>query len=249
MDQVVRPDKSVTRKFVVDFAPQYAEILRDFQRLDKNLRLPHQFLAIRENLKIHNYVELYNNEEHLNGFLFLALLGEDQFKTFNAELAALPRAEQIAWLNQIVRDAAELDVADFFPPDSEEARKQIQEQFEQLPEEERNSIFRRGQFFWSFSFAHFFNLLSLMVHGAKLTSLVPQAVAGDKDSFCKAIQIDRSLTTYHPYFRQRRLEAQERGEIDFLNEINYRERNPTLRGKIRHPGVYGVCLPGSVAVA
>ena len=86
MADLVRLEKVIVRKFVVEFAPQYAEVLRDFQRRGKRLRLPDQLLTIRENLKIHNYVELYNEERRINISLFLALLGEESFKEYNAAL-------------------------------------------------------------------------------------------------------------------------------------------------------------------
>jgi len=92
-------------------------------------------------------------------------------------------------------------------------------------------------------FGSFFNTLSLMVHGAKLTALVPRAMAGDDACLLKAVQIDRYLLTHHPYFRERKLKAQDqqnvnKAERDFLGKLLYRERNTILRGKVRYPALY-----------
>ena len=77
-----------------------------------------------------------------------------------------------------------------------------------------------------------------MTHGAKLTALVPQAMAGNEDAFLKAIQIDRYLLTHHPFFVQRKQEAQDRGEQEFLRKLAYRESNSNLAGKIRYPALF-----------
>lgn len=240
MEEPVRPAKEMARRFVIQAAPEYAAILRDFQREGHWLRLPRQMLNIRENLKIHNYVELYEDERRICTALYLGFLGADGYKEFNSELSQLSRQEQNAWLNELIVDLGEWDLSEWFPPETEEGREQTRKAFEQLPENEKQDVIRRGQLFWSHFFASFHNFLSLMVHGEKLTSLVPKAMAGDAEAFCKAIQIDRSILAHHSYFRQRRLDAQENGEVDLLSKIAYREANPTLRGKIRYPGLYVV---------
>jgi hypothetical protein len=106
------------------------------------------------------------------------------------------------------------------------------------PEDERKAIEKQSAFFWCFFFSYFFNMLSLMVHGTKMTSLVPRAIAGDDDAFLKAVQIDRMLLLHHPYFRDRKARAQSEGEIAFLSKLAYRESKPPLQSKIQYPGLY-----------
>jgi len=77
-----------------------------------------------------------------------------------------------------------------------------------------------------------------MVHGSKMTSLVPKAIAGDEDSFFKAVQIDRMLLIHHPYFRERKALAQDNAEAGFLSRLSYRESSSPLKGKIQYPGLY-----------
>ena len=77
-----------------------------------------------------------------------------------------------------------------------------------------------------------------MVHGARLTTLVPQAITGDDEAFLKAIQIDRMLLLHYPYFRDRKFRAQNDREMEFLSKISYRESNSPVRGKIQYPALY-----------
>lgn len=236
----VRPDKGVTRQFVLQTVPEYAGMLRDFQREGHWLRLPRQMLNIRDNLKVHNYVELYEDERLIVGALYIGLLGKEGCKEFSSEVSQLSRQEQREFLNELAMEVDDFNFSVWFPPESEDAQKEAKRIFEKLSETERAELTKRAQFFWAHFFASFHNFISLMVHGEKLTSLVPKAMAGDQEAFCKAIQIDRSLVVHHPFFRQRRLNAHGNGESEFLTKIAYRESNPTLRGKIRYPGLYMV---------
>jgi hypothetical protein len=63
---------------------------------------------------------------------------------------------------------------------------------------------------------------------------------GDKEAFCKAVQIDRNLLTGLPYFRDTYARLQSGEDNDFLDALLYRIGNPTLRGKIRFPALYMV---------
>jgi hypothetical protein len=77
-----------------------------------------------------------------------------------------------------------------------------------------------------------------MVHGQKLTTLVPLAMQGDQEAFCKAVQIDRNLLTGHSYFKEIHSRLIRGGDSGFLKRLNYRLSNATTRGKIRFPVLY-----------
>ena len=97
----------------------------------------------------------------------------------------------------------------FYIPISEIERNTALELFNALSAEEQEFARKQFSFFWSYFFSSLLNTLSLMVHGAKLTSLVPQAINGDDVAFLKAVQIDRMLLLHHPYFIERKKKAQD----------------------------------------
>jgi hypothetical protein len=105
---------------------------------------------------------------------------------------------------------------------------------------EQQALIRQAQWFLTCFLATFHNYLAVMVHGKKMTRLVPDAIAGDREAFLKAIQIDRTLLTSHPFFSAERARAAEIGDISFLKKISYREQNPTVRGRIRHPTLWAL---------
>lgn len=233
----LRPEKDITLKAAKQLAPQYAELLRDLQKGGGRICFSTEIASIQNHLG--SYVLIYDNELKINRAFFLALLGEEGFKEFVAETEGASPEEQ----QQLIEDFADLEGMDeladaFIIPQNSEEWKRAREALALMPEEERKEAGKRGIFFWSFYFSSFFNTLCLMVHGAKMTSLVPRAMEGDDDAFLKAIQIDRMLLLHHPYFRDRKFKAQNEGQNEFLSKLSYRESNPTLRGPIKYPGLY-----------
>ena len=239
----VQLDKALTRKLIVTLAPQYAETLREFQSPAKWAKVSGKLEGFLQGAAADSYVTLYDDEKRIHRCLWLFLLGEDGNREMNAELAAMSQGEQQVWLDDLVREASEEGawswMEDMFPdtPAKEEA---VQQQFEALGDDEKKEATKRAAFWWYFFFAGFYNFLSLMVHGRKLTVLVEQAKAGDPDAFCKAVHIEPRLLRHHSYFRDRYVEAQEESEAEFLKRIGYRLGNSALRGKIQFPGLYMV---------
>lgn len=229
-------DKAVS--LVVQFTPEYVEMLTAFQNSGGRLQLPGKFLDLKDQLKISNYSELYDDGRKVGVSLLFALFGEEGYKELNSEVSKMPLEDQEAFLIEFLQGGESLDISGFFPPDTEEEKAKALAGLETLSEEEKKTALKHAQYFWCYFFAHYHNTLSVLVHGERLTSLVPKAISGDKEAFCKAIQIDRSLLSYHPYFVQRRMQATENGETEFLGNIAYRESNPTFRGKIRYPALY-----------
>jgi hypothetical protein len=119
-------------------------------------------------------------------------------------------------------------------------REGLRRQFDTLPEGEKISELYKAQNLLAFVYAYFYNILSLMVHGQKLTTLVPLALQGDKEAFCKAAQIDRNLLTGHPYFRDTFARLNTGDDTDFLDALLYRIGNPSLRGRIRYPALFSL---------
>jgi len=234
----MKPTKAHAIKAAIELTPQYAEWMQEIQKSPTPSFFKAEVLNIQKN--IGDYVLMYDDERKIGRALFLALMGEEGFKQFNIEIENLSSDDQQKWIDDISDPNNELAEVFFnmkIPETSEEWRI-AQDLVAQMPEEERSVAEKQSMFFWCFTFASFFNTLSLMVHGSRLTSLVPQAIAGDDDAFLKAIQIDRMILIYHPYFRDRKFRAQDDGDSDFLSKLAYRESNSIIRSSIRYPALY-----------
>lgn len=243
-----RIEKSVAHFLAVTLAPECGEIFKTI-RAKRNgwIKMPEWLEQARKNSGLSDtYVTLYEAELRINYCLIKAIFLEDtseQIKQFDNELAAVSEEEKLTILKDFSDDlsneniSAEIENAlSQMKETSEETRKE----FDALPEEERISFIHRMQFFLAFFYATFFNGIALMVHGQKLTTLVPLALQGDKKAFCKAVQIDRNLLTGHPYFRDIYARLQTGETPNFLDDISRYLSKPPIQGRIRFPALYSL---------
>lgn len=243
-----RIEKPVARFLAVELSPECGEVLSKFrEKRDGWVRMPDEIEQAYKNLGLGAYYVLaYEDEHRIHGCLYKALFPNnfvEEFMKLNDEFMALSEAEKIAFLKEDIDspldDSTGFSLADFFP-ETDEAKEAARLQYEALSDEEKNDAVFRFAMFIAFFYSFFYNILSLMVHGQKLTTLVPLAINGDKDAFCKAVQIDRNLLTGHPYFKDTYARLQSGQDIEFLNALLYRIGNPTTRGKIRFPALFMV---------
>ena len=237
---VIRPKKEVVLSLVEEMAPQYLEMFRDVQKPDGWRKLAGRFGDIRNHLSLDSYVTLYGNEAWIYNALWIARLGVDGFKRMVNELSAGGAEEQQRFVDEmttvLLRDDSWLD--EVFANSVEDQQGQSHAMGEGISETERTRNVERGQHLFAFIMAWFYNCISVMVHGEKLTSLVPKAIEGDRKAFLKAIHIDKSILHAHPDFKKQYEQALSNQHRKFLHDIGYRlEASPT-RGKIQLPGVY-----------
>lgn len=185
------------------------------------------------NLKIESYPKLYASENAIGIMLFKGLMSDDELKEFCAELEAASPNERGEFLVEFTSSLCN-GIEQIKIPKTPEEQEIARQKFNSLPEDEQRKAIRISQHFFCYFFASFFQNLSIMVHGEKLTSLVTQAVAGNDEAFAKAVQIDRRILTEYPYFKERFVRAQFDNETDFNDRISYRVQRSPYHGKIRH---------------
>jgi hypothetical protein len=237
MHEMVKPSRELAVKAATTLVPQYVSLLSDLRKEARQIAWSAGIGKIRSNMT--SYVRLYEDERRIGIALLLGLLGEEDFTSLNCKLKDATESEQQIWIDEIAStDEADLESLFDCLPQSEHEWDVAKVAFNALSDTEKESATKQGAFFWAFFFSSFFNTLSLMIHGVKLTTLVPQAIAGDPEAFLKAAQIDRMLLIHHAYFRERKQQAQEQDEKDFLRKLLTREISSSLKSRIRYPGLY-----------
>ena len=235
----LRPSKEHALKAALELTPKYAELLKDIQSGNGRISFSPEIASIHNN--VGTYVLMYDDERKIGRAILLFLLGEEGLREFVAESKLMSDSEQQDFVNELT-DIEKSELIQTFDqleiPSTQKEWQAARDALAALPEEERKEAQKRGVYLWSCLFSGFFNTLSLMVHGSKLTTLVPLALAGDDKSFLKSVQIDRMLLLHHPYFRDRKIKAQNEGEVEFLRSLSYREANPPARGRIQYPALY-----------
>lgn len=234
---MIRPTKATALKFAKKWTPVYSELYLELKRDGGRVVIGNRFAAIRQNIA--SYVALYDDERKIGAVMMMALLGVEGLKEFSLESAQWSEQELTKFSEYSLGEELENDLLELLHfPETDAERKEKEKAFQDLPESEKADATTRGFCLYAGIFCQLFNTLSLMAHGAKLTTLVPKAIAGDDESFLKAVQVDRYLLTHHPYFVQRKRDAQDRGEDGFLRKLAFRESNPNLAGKIQYPALF-----------
>lgn len=232
-----RPTKDQALQFVIKWTPQYTAVFFDLKQSGGRVQIDPRYSQIRQNLG--SYVQLYDDERRLGVAMMLWLYGTDGLRELNQEAEIWTEQEKAEYLEYFCGSEGESEMEQLLNlPVTDAEWKDQEELFSSLTDTEKREAEKRSAFLFSGVFAQFFNTLSLMTHGAKLTALVPKAVHGDMDAFMKAIQVDRLLLTHHPFFIARKQQAQDKGESEILRALSYRESVPNLSGKIRYPGLF-----------
>jgi hypothetical protein len=246
MNNIVK--KSVARFLAIELAPECGEVLAAFRAKSKGwVKMPEEIERVYKGLGLGPfYVVAYEDELRIFNCLYKAFFLEDaaeELREAEEELLACSEEEQLALFREDALPAIDesLDeLLESFFHRTEQDREAARLKYEALTEDERKDSLFRLAMFMAFFYSFFYNILSLMVHGQKLTTLVPLALKGDKEAFCKAIQIDRNLLEGHRYFRETYARLQSGDDQEFLKDVLYRIGNPTTRGKIRFPALYAL---------
>lgn len=242
----IRPTKTQVIKLITEKAPEYLDFFREFQAHDNGwLVWPEELKKAKQNLKLDNYVNLYEDQKRIEVCLFLYMMGVEGFKKWKDDLTLLSPEDQQKQAEAITQDILEGDFSmleealSCWPSELDFVDEiETKEQFDALDEDIKNLLIQRWQYLFLHLLSAIHNYFAIMVCGESMTSLVPKAMAGDEDAFCMAVKIDRNLLMSHPYFVERYQRAQSNGERDFLKRLAPYQVTPQLIGRIRYPGLY-----------
>lgn len=229
----------LTREFVSSYLkeaiPEYEDMLVFIEQNGGRMIMPPKMNELIDRLKLHNYPELYRNEETLVKMLLLAFMSVEEINTLGAEIMEMSEGDQVQCVEELMQFMSESSDAFLnHIPDTPEKEAEAKKVFSELSQEEQAKATKQAQIAMLAFLALFFNTMSLMVHGRKLTALVQAAEQGDNEAFFLAVQADKRILTALPYFKDRYARALAEGEVDFLDKLHYRLTNPLLRSKIRY---------------
>ncbi len=217
--------------------PDVEWLLDKIESQDGWFRFPPYLSNVITNLKIENYPLLYSSESAIVNMLMKGFLDDEQIMEFNAELEAASPEDGSEFVGALM-EGLDQAIEQIEIPKTPQQQKEALARFNAMSPEEQKESVRVSQHFFCFFFASFYQNLSVMVHGEKLTSLVVQAQTGNDEAFVKAVQIDRRILTSIPYFRERYARAQDEANSGFYDLLSYRLSRPPYRGKIRYKSLW-----------
>lgn len=218
-------------------APDWLWLLKYIESEDGYVRFPPAVSQWIKNLNIGNYPVLYEDERAIGAILVKAFLSDEQVGQLNTELEACSSEERGQLLLEYIGNLGEeIDAIEL--PKTPAAQKRAEAQFLAMSDAERQHAIEFMQRFLMSMLAGFYQSLSIMVHGEKLTALVAQAKAGDDKAFAKAVQIDKRILHALPYFNDRFAAANSEGQREFVELVTAHMSRPPYKGKIRHKALY-----------
>lgn len=230
-------DAGSARAFLKAVVPEWEWLVAHIESEKGHLRFPAAMANLIRNLKIESYPLLYENEASIGVVLARGLMDQDELIDLDRRLAADSAEGRGEAMREFMQALDELGDS-FTIPKTPAEERQAKEAFDALSAEEQAASIKLWQHLMMGFLATFYQHLSVMVHGEKLTSLVAQAKAGSASAFAKAVQIDKSILTVIPYFKDRYARAGLESETVFLREVGRRISGPPYKGKIRHKSLW-----------
>lgn len=230
-------DRSSAVRLIRGMTADWLWLLKHIESEDGYVRFPQQFSRMIVNLKIDTYPRLYENETAIGAMMLRAFFSPDEIKDLVAKLESLTPEERGEYLDDATQDM--MTVGDSIDiPKTPAAQKRAEAAFNALSDEQKSEAVKFWQHIMMAFLATFYQMLSVTVHGEKLTSLVAQAKAGSDKAFAKAVQIDKRILSAVPYFKRRFDEANTEGDRKFTEDVGAHLARPPYKGKIRHKSLY-----------
>jgi hypothetical protein len=133
---MIKPSKDAVVSIAATWAPQYAELLREFQAKGGRLDFPPKMLEVQR--RVGAYVNLYEHENSLGIAGAIGLMGEDGFAELNEQTRALSESDQQKFLDEVFTDDSIADVVDYIEgPQTQEEWDRSSKVFAALSEEEQ----------------------------------------------------------------------------------------------------------------
>jgi hypothetical protein len=230
-------DRSAAIRLIKGMAPDWTWLLQHIESEGRYIRFPTQFSRIIANLRIEDYPRLYENEIAISVMMLRAFLTPDEIKELSAKLESLTPEERGEFLDEAMQDLTTVG-ASIEIPKTPGAQMRAEAVFDALSDDDKAAAVKFWQYFMMAFLATFYQMLSIAVHGEKLTSLVAQAKAGNNKAFAKPVQIDKRILSAVPYFKQRFAEANTEGDRKFTEDVGAHLTRPPYKGKIRHKSLY-----------
>lgn len=174
-----RIEKSLAHRLATLLAPECGEVLSGFRaKRDGWVKMPAELELIRKNLGIGEiYVLTYEDENRIWNCLFRGIFPEntvEKFKKLDDEFFSLSEEEKFALFDDDAvasfNNELEISWGEIFPK-TEDAKEAARKKFEALSDDEKKAATYSAVMFVAFFYAYFYNMIPLMVHGQKLTTL------------------------------------------------------------------------------
>lgn len=230
-------DLDTTVAMLKGAAPDWEWMLKHIESKRGEFRFPREMTDFITRFKIENYPLFYQSEATIAYAFMKGALSDDEIREFCKEMNAATLEERTEAL-QSINEGFRQGVEDAEAHVESRTAAELEAEYVALSAQEKLDTCRSVQWFGISFFAMFHQILSVMIHRERLTTLVAKAKAGDDSAFVKAVQIDKRILTVDPYFIGRFHNINAEGNEDFRDKLTYRLRCAPYAGKVRHKSLW-----------
>ncbi len=213
--------------------PDWQWMLEKIETEDGCTRLPQILNRLVANHGIERYPLLYRHDETFITAMLQGMASREQMHGMRTDSEHPERSGHEEVVRKIVEQLTWPSI-----PKTEREHSRARQQFLQLSSADQKAASAAAQRFYGFFFASFFQHVSLIAFGKKLTTLVGNAQAGDDQAFAQAVRIDRRILAVLPYFKHRAKRAQDESDERFPNLPTGRVNRPPYSGTIQHKSLW-----------
>ncbi|MBL4571866.1 MAG: hypothetical protein JKY86_02185 [Gammaproteobacteria bacterium] len=214
-------------------------LLPDFEEFLSDIKLGHGFFNLsqptidmlsREGLS--PWATFYEDPAKIKSLALHALVEPEEI----SEILNLSPDEQELYKEELKLEAINSELFDSSADDMEPAtQEELEEQWNSMTDAEKIDS-EKSYYLLVYSFiTQMSYYLAIMSFGKSICDLVQEAKGGCDKAFCKAVQVDKTILTGIPYFRNRLLKAQLGSEPAFLHDLALAIEGPSLRSKLSYP--------------
>jgi len=223
-------------------APAFLALQSHLEGTNGHLTLPKSLNRLIGGLNLGNYPELYYDENRIWIAFLLSVLTREELEEFGRDFETLSPNETGEVLLAGLDEPDEF--LEFFERSDWGRDKRFlavaRRDFRALSAMERKLAVYRTQLRLGAYLASFYQTLSLMVWGQKLTTLVSRARDGSLVDACKAIRIDKRIQLAVPEVKHMWFEATTSGSLEERELLQKAYYTPPYKGRFSHKAAYAV---------
>lgn len=218
--------------------PEFRDILDDIVKGHGYFNLPPRITSILTADNLPSWASFYDDPLKVKSLAAHAMLGPDKVKNVSSYLETCSEQEKQGIRESYKKTAVDDQFDVFFSDDlkdiTDDDFRKAMLNTSTMDEGTRTKILKRIYLLCYAFITQIHYYLAVMTFGKSICDLVKEAIAGDDDSFCKAVQIDRTVLFGIPYFQKRLIRAQLGSEPDFLNKLANAVKGRSLGQKLNY---------------
>ncbi|MEZ5492643.1 MAG: hypothetical protein R3F50_20360 [Gammaproteobacteria bacterium] len=216
---------------------EYSWLFGQIKEHNGSIHFPEQWISFLTRIEQPPWATFYGSEQMANTLALFAVKGIEGVSDLQKQIEGLSADEVRALKIQVEKEAFEK--ADVFDEKLQNLKllnsSDIETTLASMSELELEQETSFLTFFLNAVVVSTFNFLAIITHGKSMVRLIHDAQQGEDSAFLKAVQIDATVLSTIPYFKQRLVRSQLSDEPAFRASLARGLKGKVLSEKVELP--------------